>query len=137
MTSVQFLTTEEQIAQAASALAGFPTGTALLYVAGKGTVRVAFPLPKQPFVRTPKFGAKKVRDLHSLVFSRPEYGSAEAIQDARMHFVRTLARHLSLIFEERERQSRRLLAASNTRTNVPTIIVNENENHDPRSPLAI
>src|SRR5207302_247953 len=65
VTSVQFFTTEEQFSQAASAIASFPIGTALLYIAGTGTIRVAFPPPKQPFRMTPKFGRKKLHGLHA------------------------------------------------------------------------
>ena len=132
VTSIQFFTTEEQITQAASAIAGFPIGTAFLYIAGKGTMRVAFPLPKQPFLRTPKFGRKKLQALLSEVLARPEYGTPASIQAERVQFLQTLARHLSTLLLERQRQARILPAPAN-----PLVIIADKPDDDPRSPLAI
>ncbi|MBI2806063.1 MAG: hypothetical protein HYX68_13870 [Planctomycetes bacterium] len=129
VTSVQFFTTEEQYSQAASAIAGFPIGTAFLYIAGKGTMRVAFPLPKQPFLRTPKFGRKKLQALTETVLARPEYGSPASIQAERVQFLQSLARHLSALLIERQRQARILPA--------PNVAEEDKPDDDPRSPLAI
>lgn len=102
VTSIQFLTTEEQFAQAASAIAGFHTGTALLYIAGKGSMRVAFPLPKQPFRSTPKFGRKKLQALLETVLARPEYATADQILEDRAAFVRNLVRYLKALAKPRQ-----------------------------------
>lgn len=102
VTSVQFFTTEEQFSQAASAIAGFPTGTALLYIAGKGSMQVAFPLPKQPFLRTPRFGRKKVCALLQTVRARPEYGTAEQILADRSAFLGHLVKYLNSLAKPRQ-----------------------------------
>jgi hypothetical protein len=91
VTSVQFFTTEEQFMEAASGIASAPVGSALVYVAGSGTVRVRFPLPKKPFRGAPKFGRKKLEQLWRLVTSRPEYALPGDIAAQRAAFTEELA----------------------------------------------
>ena len=148
VTSIQFFTTEEQITGAASAIAGFPTGTALLYLAGKGTMRVAFPLPKQPFLRTPKFGQKKLLALLSSVLARPEYGTSEQIVQERAIFLRNLVKHLKTLAqpkplllpaletpnEEAKPESRAPTMLPDKKKEVPVIVPKK---PDDDSPLAI
>lgn len=134
VTSVQFFSPDEQFMQGASELSSLPIGTALLYIAGKGSVRVAFPLPKKPYQMAPKFGTKKQRQLRSLVFDRPEYGTPAAIQVERSRFIQSLARHLTALLYERQRQAR-MFPAPKSHGN--TVVVLPDTDTDPRSPLAI
>jgi len=94
ITSVQFFTTEEQLMEAASQIASAPTGTAFLYIGGRGTVKVCFPLPKKPFRLAPRFGHKKTESLWQLVTARPEYATAEDIAAQREAFTEHLAARL-------------------------------------------
>lgn len=134
VTSIQFFTPDEQFTLAASELSSFPIGTALLYIAGKGSIRVAFPLPKQPYRMAPKFGVKKLRQLRTFVFDRPEYDSPAKIQNERTRFLQSLARRLTALLYERQRLARVLPAPDAS----PMILPERPDTEtDPRSPLAI
>jgi hypothetical protein len=94
VTNMQFLTTEEQIMQAASKLSSLSTGEAVLYVAGKGVAELKFPLPKAPFRMTPRFGKRKLLELRGLVRRRPAYATEAAIAAERRAFLDRLLLHL-------------------------------------------
>jgi hypothetical protein len=93
VSSIQFLTLDEQIAQIAGEIARLPVGSALLSLAGR-IARVRFPLPKDPLARTPKFAQKKVTELVRMIHARPEFQSPAERADARLHFERRLIEHL-------------------------------------------
>ena len=60
------------------------------------------------------------------------YGTPASIQAERVQFLQTLARHLSTLLLERQRQARILPAPAN-----PLVIIADKPDDDPRSPLAI
>jgi len=93
VSSIQFLTLDEQIAQIAAEIARLPVGSALLSLAGR-IARVRFPLPKDPLARTPKFAQKKVMELVRLIHARPEFQSPAERADARLQFEQRLIHHL-------------------------------------------
>lgn len=93
ISSIQFLTLDEQIAQVASEIARLPIGAALLSLAGR-VARVRFPLPRDPLARTPKFAQKKVTELVRLIHARPEFQSPIERAEARLRFEQRLIEHL-------------------------------------------
>ncbi len=96
VSSVQFLSLDEQVAQIASEIARLPIGSALLNLAGR-VARVKFPLPRDPLARTPKFARKKVNELTRMIHSRPEFQSPAERTAARLRFERRLIEHLHRI----------------------------------------
>lgn len=94
VTSIQFLSTDEQIIQVASGQASLPTGHAALYISGKGVSLVKLPLAKNPFLRMPKFCGKKIRELLLDLTRRPEFQSATFIVEYRQNFHAALLKHL-------------------------------------------
>jgi hypothetical protein len=99
VTSIQFYSPDEQVMEWAGTIAAAPVGTALLYIAGQGTVKVRFPLPSTPFRRTPKFGAKQLARLRRLVTDRPEYALPQEIASLRATFTAELAGRLTALAE--------------------------------------
>ncbi|HZV25483.1 MAG TPA: hypothetical protein VFG00_04250, partial [Acidothermaceae bacterium] len=100
VTSVQFLTTDEQTTMVATEQATLPIGCAHLYVSGQGVSRVQFPLAKDPFPRTPTFAKKKLTQLERLVTARPEYATPDAIATERQNLLQRLVMHLDAIADE-------------------------------------
>lgn len=97
ITSVQFLSTDEQNTLGAAEQATLPTGTALMYLSGKGVCRVRLPLAKPVYRRTPVFGRKKLSELRSLVQRRPHYARRSDATSHRQAFLRDLISHLNAI----------------------------------------
>lgn len=83
ITSVQYYTTEEQFMVQAAALAGLPTGSALVVLSGRGVYEVRFPLLTDPFAMSPKFAAKKLAELKALQRALPYYRAPDAILEQR------------------------------------------------------
>ena len=96
VSSVQFLSLDEQVAQIASEIARLPIGSALLNLAGR-VARVKFPLPRDPLAQTPKFARKKVNELTRMIQSRPEFQSPTERTAARLRFEQRLVEHLHRI----------------------------------------
>jgi hypothetical protein len=97
ITSIQFLSTDEQNTLGATEQATLPTGTALMYLSGKGVCRVRLPLAKPVYRRTPVFGRKKLSELRSLVRKRPHYSRRSDAIAHRQAFLRDLISHLNAI----------------------------------------
>lgn len=93
VSSIQFLTLDEQIAQVAGEIARLPIGSALLSLAGR-VARVRFPLPNDPLARMPKFARKKLAELVRLIHARPEFQSPTERAEARLRFEQRLIEHL-------------------------------------------
>jgi len=94
ITGVQFFSIEEQNVEGAVELSQHPVGTATLYLSGQLPKRVAFPLAKQPFARTPNFARRKRAELHRILAERPDYEHAEVIVQQRALFAERLVEHL-------------------------------------------
>lgn len=94
VTSVQFLSLDEQVALGARDVTRQATGEALVYTAGQVPMRVQFPLAQGPYDRTPKFAAKKVESLRLEIVSRPMFAQPEQIIAERRDFERQLITHL-------------------------------------------
>ena len=123
VSSVQFLSIDEQEAMAASEQAQLPTGTAIAYVSGKGAAQVAFPLPPDHFRGTPKFAKKKLHQLREIVTARPEFATPHTIAQQRQAFVTQLAAHLHAIADQQYAERRGLPDCSHEGTiHVPEII---------------
>jgi hypothetical protein len=97
VTSVQFLSTDEQIVLGARDITRFAIGEALAYVAGNFPKHVRFPLVQSPFYRTPKFAAKKLMLLRDEVAARPEFAQPAQIVSERDRFEQQLVAHLERI----------------------------------------
>lgn len=104
VSSVQFLSTDEQLVEAAGRISEYPIGSAAMHVAGQGTSVVSFPLPKNPFPGTPKFAVKKLQQLRQMIAVRPEYDTFAAIAAQREMFRQSLARHLHALCAQRRQQ---------------------------------
>jgi hypothetical protein len=94
VSSVQFLTPEEQLAIGAGGIARQDTGEAIVYTAGQLPLRVRFPRARGPYDRTPKFARKKVQKLEAEVVSKPAFATPAQIIAEREDFQRQLIAYL-------------------------------------------
>ncbi len=94
VTSIQFLSLEEQIALGARDITQLAIGEAFLYLAGHRPLRVRFPLAQRPFERTPKFATKQLLALRGEIHARPMFAAPERIIAERQEFERCLVEHL-------------------------------------------
>ncbi|MFN0019464.1 MAG: type IV secretory system conjugative DNA transfer family protein [Pirellulaceae bacterium] len=94
ITSVQFLSLEEQATIKASEITNLPIGTALAYIAGHGISRVAFPLAMDHLVRTPKFAARKLAELWAFAMCRQGFETPERRLLSRRAFEQRLVEYL-------------------------------------------
>ena len=94
VTSIQFLSTDEQFLAEASEFTRKAIGTALLYTAGRGVSQVTLPLASNPLRRTPTFAGKKLSQLRSQVFARREFATPEQLLADRQQFERQVVRYL-------------------------------------------
>ena len=117
VSSIQFLTPEEQLAFGARDITRQPTGEALIYTAGELPFRVQFPLSRGPFHRTPKFADKQVRLLRSEILSRPMFAPPAEISAERLEFEQRLIAHLEQLAHDNQPLTPRIVAASSLPTN--------------------
>ncbi len=94
MTSIQFLTAEEQFIDRASEFTRMEIGSTLMYIAGRGVAQVKLPLAMNPLRRTPVFAAKKLSQLRTLVLARREFATPEQLIAERRQFEREIVRYL-------------------------------------------
>jgi hypothetical protein len=94
VTSVQFLTREEQEALQASALTRLNTGEAFLHVTGSAAVQVQLPYAVDPFARTPRYGRRKEDEHQSMQEKKEAFATPEKVRAEREAIVAALVRHL-------------------------------------------
>lgn len=99
VSSIQFLTVEEQLAEIAREIACLPVGTAFLSIDGR-IARVRFPLPSNPLARAPRFALKKLSQLRALVSARPEFATPAERFEQRHRFEQRLIEHLRSIADK-------------------------------------
>lgn len=93
VSSIQFYTLDEQLAEIAGQIARLPVGTAFLSIDGR-TACVRFPRPLIPLALTPKFARKKLAQLRELIAARPEFGTPIERIEQRRVFEQRLVAHL-------------------------------------------
>lgn len=98
VTSVTFLTPEEQTQGAAATLSRLGTGEALFYIAGHGVRKVRIPLLRDPFALTPRFGAKKLTAFRQELLQRPAYERPAVILQEQESFVQAWVQQLNALF---------------------------------------
>lgn len=94
VTSIQFFSPEEQVAYGARDVTRQATGEAVVYTAGAAPMHVRFPLARGPFARTPKFAAKQLQSLRTVIASLPLFATPAQIVAERREFERRLITHL-------------------------------------------
>jgi len=99
VSSIQYFTSEEQLLETASKIAGFKIGEAILSIAGEGASRVKFPLPANPLARTPRYAQRKLADLQQLVQRRPDYTAVTEALLERQEFLQRLVEYLQQLPE--------------------------------------
>ena len=94
ISSIQFLTADEQFIGGARDFTRLPVGSAFMYTAGRGVAQVKLPLAKNPLPRTPVFAAKKLSQLRELVLRRREFATPAEFLAERQQFEREIIRYL-------------------------------------------
>lgn len=93
VSSVQFFTLEEQLAEIAREIARLPVGSAFLSIDGRAAC-VRFPLPIDPLALTPRFARKKLLHLREQVARRQEFATPQEREAERLLFEQQLVEHL-------------------------------------------
>lgn len=94
VSSVQFLTREEQAAMKGTALSKLPIGAAFLYVTGQPALPVRFPLAVDPYRSTPKFARKKEAEHRAAQELSPAFATVAQIGFERESLVTALVEKL-------------------------------------------
>jgi hypothetical protein len=121
VSSVQFLTREEQAALKGTALARLPTGAAFLYVTGKPALPVLFPLAVDPFARTPIFARKKEVEHRVLQERSPAFATFADITRERESLVAALVEKLYALLDNNVLGPPAPLLALSTATPLATV----------------
>jgi hypothetical protein len=91
ITSVQFLTIDEQRVQEENTLAELSVGEAQVHVSGQRPQRVTFRLAPRPYAATPKFAAKKLAELRAVYFATSHYRNPAEVLAIRERFAQEFA----------------------------------------------
>lgn len=91
ITSVQFLTIDEQRVQAENTLAELSVGEAQVHVSGQPSRRVSFRLAQRPYASTPKFAAKKLAALRTAYLAKDHYRDPAEVLAVREQFAQQFA----------------------------------------------
>lgn len=94
VSAVQFYTTDEQFLEMARELTRLPRGTCLLYMAGGEVARVRIPELRDPHAGVPRFAAKKLEQLRSLILARDEFDTLASLKLKRIEFEQRLIQFL-------------------------------------------
>ena len=101
VSSVQFLSTDEQVVEAARDISRLRVGECFLYLGGVGVSKVRIPLPKNPLAGLPRYAAKKLAALQTSLLARPEYDTTDNLLRQRAQFEERLVGFLNDIVVER------------------------------------
>lgn len=96
VSSIQFLTLDEQLAEIARKIARLPVGSAFLSIDGE-TACVKFPRPVDLLSLTPRFARKKLDQLREQIAARPEFASPHERSEQRRMFEQRLIEHLQAL----------------------------------------
>ena len=96
VTGVQYYTKEEIDQGAIDLVANLPTGEAVFFIDGKvKPLHVQVPLLLDPFAKSPKFGAQKVRNWLARLYKLPFYASPEKMLSEYEEFTQQLVSYLA------------------------------------------
>ena len=101
VSSVQFLSTDEQVLEVASDIARLRVGECFLYIGGNGVSKVRIPLPKNPLAGLPRYANKKLGALRASLLERPEYDTTDNLLRQRAEFETRLVGFLNDVVVER------------------------------------
>ena len=101
VSSVPFLSTDEQVLEVASDIARLRVGECFLYIGGNGVSKVRIPLPKNPLAGLPRYANKKLAALRASLLERPEYDTTDNLLRQRAEFEARLVGFLNDIVVER------------------------------------
>jgi len=94
VSSVQFLSADEQDRDFAKQVARLDTGQAFLLVSGANGIKVQFPLASHRFARAVKFLAKKDAAFHQLLALRDDFDFSHVLEQERISFNQKLVNAL-------------------------------------------
>jgi len=91
ITSIQFLTTDEQRVEEENTLAELSVGEAQVHISGQRPQRVTFRLAERPYAATPKYAAKKLAAVRAVYLAKDHCRNPAEVLTVREQFAQEFA----------------------------------------------